>query len=155
MMSPKGGVHLVCSQASFCNKNTAVGFVKGSQSVCWPLPPVPTVHLSVLGYARHSRSLTKLPPKTDQRKETQGPFITQRGALGAGVSSIVAGTTLSGPSMLALRDPAANQSLRTSQPNSKSKTSDTLSTAHSPETPVQPVLKTNLSILTPNPSPEF
>lgn len=111
-MSLEGGVHLICSQTSFCNKNTAVGFVAGSQSIRRPLPPVPTVHPSAPRYAGHSRSLTKLPPKLDQRKGTRGAFITHRRALGAGVGSIFAGRDLSGPPVQALWDPAGNQSLQ-------------------------------------------
>lgn len=123
-LSLEGGVHLVCSQTRFCNRNTAVGFVAGSQSIRCSLPPVPTVHPSALGYARHSTSLTKLPPKLDQRKETGDPFVTHRRAPGAGVGSVFAGRALSGPPLQVLWDPAAKPIS-----NSESECSDTLSIA--------------------------
>lgn len=77
-----------------------------------PTATSPSVLPQCPGEHQEQRSLTKLPYKLDQKKETQGPFVTHKGALGAGVGSVFAGTTLSGPPMQALWDPAANQSLQ-------------------------------------------
>lgn len=111
-MSLKGGVHLICSQTSFCNKTTTVQFVavlspyaagcyqfQQSIQVLQGMPGTPGL------WPNHS-------PCLDQRKEKQGLFITHRKALDAGVGITIAGRALSGPPMQSLWDQAANQSLQ-------------------------------------------
>lgn len=120
------------------------GFVVSSQSIHCPLPLIPMVHPSAPRYASHSRSLTKLPPKLDQRKEAQGPCITRWALVWA--ISLQGQPFLDHPCRLCGIQQQTNL-CSTQQANSKSELSDILSTAHSPEALVQLVLKANLSAL--------